>query len=173
MELRMVRSYHACAVGDFILNYFLQSNRTSKLEVYPPADLIILSWSFRSDMSNTLFTSSLVNLSFAFFLKFIVLLNQSLSKPSFFQMILAAASLSVCYLEGTAVPGTVPSSCWGILTFCGKELPLPNTRIPKLSLLSLRYFFSLCLISPLPDLPFCFLVLPAQISHYQKNIAAH
>lgn len=83
-------------------------------------------------MSNTLFTSSSVNLPlFAFSLKFIVLLKQSLSKSSFFLVILVAASLFVCYLQGTAVPGTAPSSCWAILTLLWERAASSQLKNPK------------------------------------------
>lgn len=44
-----------------------------------------------------------------------------------------------------------------------------NNPKPVTSITHIYFFFSLYLISPLPDLQFCFLVLPARISHsYQK-----
>lgn len=109
---------------EFHSELFSPENTTHKSEFYPPVALIV-SWSFWSDMSNTLLTSSLANLLFAFFLKFIVLLNQSLGKSSFLPVILAAASLPVCYLQGTAVLGTAPSSCWGILTLLWESCLFP------------------------------------------------
>lgn len=66
--------------------------------------------------------------------------------------------------------GTASSSCWGTLALL-HEIAASTAIIQNLSLPSLIFifFFSLYLISPLPDLQFCFLVLPARISHsYQK-----
>lgn len=92
-------------------------------------------------MNNPLLTSSLANLFFAFSFKLIILLNQSLSKCSFFPVVLAAASLFVCYLQGTAALAQLLPAAGASSHSCGKELPLPNTGIPKLALRELRYFF--------------------------------
>lgn len=126
-----MRSCHGGAVEYFILNYFLHSNKTYKLEVYPPAALIIVSSSLRSDMSNTLLTSSLANLLFALFK------IHCPTKPKPSQVLIlpgdCCCCIPVCVLSsGPSCSWHSSFHCWGILTLLWERAASSQDRKPRI-----------------------------------------